>query len=74
MTRFGDTIDVMPPPYFNLAWNLCEISLLITAHAKDAEVHLSMTLNTTALRIQGLKTLQHEITKGDFLKQNLHNL
>ena len=48
MTRFGDAINVMPPPLFNLALNLCNINLLITAHAKDAEVHLSMTLNTTA--------------------------
>ena len=74
MTRFGDTLDVMPPPLFSLALNLCNISLLITAHAKDAEVHLSRTLNTTTWRIEGLKTLQHAITNDDFLKQNFASL
>ena len=71
MTRFGHTIDVMLPPLFSLALNLFINSLLITAHAKDAEIYLSMALNKTAWCIQDLKTLHHAITNDDFLKQIL---
>ena len=74
MTCYGGTLDVLPQPLDSVGSNLCNISLLTTAHAKDTKVRLSAALNTATRRMQGLETLQRAITSDDFLNQNLTSL